>query len=97
MDHAPPKYRHLFLVLATLLFLTMITVVVSRYNFGIFNVWAALLLAVLKSSLVLFYFMHLRHGSSLIQRGFLTTILVLSIMIGFVFLDTAFRGGLHVR
>ena len=91
------SYRRLGAILAVLLAFTMVTVWVSRHNLGPFNVVAALGIAAAKASLVLIYFMHLGQGEPLVKRGFLVTIVVLTIMIGFVFLDTSFRGGLYVR
>jgi cytochrome c oxidase subunit 4 len=95
--HETLGYRGLLLVLAILLTLTAITIGVSRFHFGVFNVWVALAIAATKATLVLSYFMHLRYESPLLRRGFLVSVLALTIMIGFVFLDTAFRGGLYVR
>jgi len=51
----------LFAVLGTLLVMTFVTVAVSRLDFGRFNLWIALGIAVFKASLVLLFFMHLKY------------------------------------
>ncbi|HNY42391.1 MAG TPA: cytochrome C oxidase subunit IV family protein [Bryobacteraceae bacterium] len=48
-------------ILAALLVLTIITVAVSRVDFGSMNTVVALLIASIKGSLVALFFMHLRH------------------------------------
>jgi cytochrome c oxidase subunit 4 len=53
--------RVLFGVLATLLVMTYVTVAVSNYDFGRFNLWVALGIALFKASLVLLFFMHLKY------------------------------------
>jgi cytochrome c oxidase subunit 4 len=47
-------------VYAALVVLTVVTVVVAHVNLGIFNTFVALLIATVKSGLVLAYFMHLK-------------------------------------
>jgi len=51
----------LFAVLGTLLVMTFVTVAVSWFDFGRFNLWIALGIAVFKASLVLLFFMHLKY------------------------------------
>jgi cytochrome c oxidase subunit 4 len=51
----------LFGVLGTLLVMTFVTVAVSWFDFGRFNLWIALGIAVFKASLVLLFFMHLKY------------------------------------
>ena len=53
--------RVLFGVLATLLVMTYVTVAVSNFDFGRFNLWVALGIALFKASLVLLFFMHLKY------------------------------------
>ena len=68
MAHAAhPRVGHvvplpvLFAVLGTLLVMTFVTVAVSWQDFGRFNLWIALAIAVFKASLVLLFFMHLKY------------------------------------
>src|SRR5258706_2075506 len=51
----------LFAVLAPLLVMAFVTVAVSWLDFGRFNLWIALGIAVFKASLVLLFFMHLKY------------------------------------
>ena len=85
------EYKTQALVLAGLLMLTGITVGVSFINLGPFNVWVALLIASIKGSLVLMFFMHLKYESRVLIISFLGTIFFLTIMISFIFWDVAFR------
>ena len=85
------SYRKLLAVLAGLLILTAITVGVSRLDLGAFNIWAAIAVAALKSSLVLLFFMDLRDAGRSIVMTFLITVGLLAIAIGFIFWDIAFR------
>src|SRR5256885_10874167 len=57
----PPKL--LLIVYGVLLLLTIITVKVTDFDLGNFNVWVALLVALIKASVVALYFMHLRWDS----------------------------------
>jgi len=84
-------YRHLLAVLLGLLVLTAVTVAVSRIQLGALNVWAAILIASVKSSLVLLFFMHLKYEGRLIRTTFLVTIFTLAILISFLFWDVSFR------
>ena len=60
-DHHIPIKTYL-LVLTGLLALTVVTVAVSRWDFGAFNGLIAMLIASIKGGLVLWYFMHLKMG-----------------------------------
>ena len=85
------NYRVFAYVLILLLALTGVTVGVSYLDLGKLNVWVALLIASLKASLVLLFFMHLKYESRVIKVSFISTVLVLAVMISFTFWDVAFR------
>lgn len=85
------SYGKLLGVLAILLVLTAFTIVISRIDMGGANIWVALIVASVKSSFVLLFFMHLKYESILIKASFLSTVGFLSILIGFMFWDVAFR------
>jgi cytochrome c oxidase subunit 4 len=57
--HAPASPRTYLGVLLALLVLTVITVTVSRYDFGNWNTIIALVIASIKATLVALFFMHL--------------------------------------
>ena len=85
------SYTSLALVLAGLLTLTGLTVGVSYIDLGKLNVWVALLVASAKSTLVLLFFMHLKYETRVIKVSFVSTVIVLAVMISFTFWDVAFR------
>ena len=85
------NYRVFAYVLMLLLVLTGVTVGISYIDLGKLNVWVALLIASLKASLVLLFFMHLKYESRTIKISFISTVLVLAVMISFTFWDVAFR------
>jgi len=87
-----PTARTYVYVWGGLLVLTGVTVSVAGMDLGELSVLVALIIAGVKSGLVLLYFMHLKY-----ERGFLFklimpgTILLLVLFIGIVFTDIAFR------
>lgn len=85
------SYGKLGLVLAVLLILTAVTVGVSYLDLGFFNVPIALAIACTKVTFVLLFFMHLRYEGAVINISFISTVLVLIILISFTFWDVAFR------
>ena len=89
--HKALSYRFLLTVLAALFVLTALTVWASMFNLGAWNVWVALFIASAKASIVLLFFMHLKYEDMVLKLSFLATIGFLAILIGFIFLDIAFR------
>ena len=85
------SYKQLFVILSILLILTGITVGVASIDLGALNIWAALGIAAIKATFVLLYFMHLKYESRLLAGTLVLTFSVLAILIGFIFLDVAFR------
>lgn len=57
--HITPYSTHIFVLLA-LIFLTVLTVAITWTNLGVWNTTAAMIIAGVKASLVLIYFMHLK-------------------------------------
>lgn len=90
-SHEPVPYRTFILVWVGLLTLTATTVIVSRIHLGPLNIWAALGIAALKSSLVIFFFMHLRQEMRLFKIGLAVLLTILAIFIGFTFFDVLYR------
>ncbi len=89
-QHIQP-YTHLLAVLAVLLALTAVTVAASRIELGGLNIWLTILIASIKSTFVLLFFMHLKHEVRFIRRAFVATVFTLSILVGFLFWDISFR------
>ena len=78
-------------MLLALLVMTGVTVGVSRIELGALNIWVAILIASVKSSLVLLFFMHLKHEGRFIRTTFVVTIFTLAVLIAFLFWDVSFR------
>ena len=85
------SYKQLVVILSILLILTGTTVGVASVDLGAANIWAALGIAAIKATFVLLYFMHLKYESRLLAGTLVMTLSVLAILIGFIFLDVAFR------
>ncbi len=74
----------LFAVLGTLLVMTFVTVAVSWLDFGRFNLWIALGIAVFKASLVLLFFMHLKY-----DKPFNAIVVIVSMALVMLFIAIA--------
>ncbi len=85
------SYKKLIGILIALLILTAITISVSMVDLGKFNVWAALLIASTKCTLVVLFFMHLKYENRVIRISFVVTLFCVAILIGFIFWDISFR------
>ena len=85
------SYTFLAYILGSLIVLTGVTVGVSYIDWGFLNVPIALFVASSKSTLVLLFFMHIKYEGFVIKVSFISTMLVLAIMISFTFWDVAFR------
>jgi cytochrome c oxidase subunit 4 len=67
------------------------TIAVTKFHMGSISILVALLIASVKSGLILYYFMHLRYESRLFRLAFLLPIFVFALSIGFTFLDVWYR------
>src|SRR5690606_4958537 len=74
-------------VIGVLFVLTFLTVFVTRFDFGAFNVVVALLIASIKAGLVMAYFMHLKYDSMVNRSVFASSFLFLFLLAIFSFLD----------
>lgn len=54
-----------FIIFGALMVLTVVTVVIAQFDFGFLNTAIALAVAAVKASLVILYFMHVRHATRL--------------------------------
>lgn len=96
--HGPDHVPHIlplsmyFAVGGGLLFLTFVTVWVSYFDFGSFNLLVALAVAGLKASLVALFFMHLWWDHKFNAVIFVSSLLFLAVFIGFTMFDTETRG-----
>ena len=63
-EHVLPK-RIYYTVFAILMFCTYLTVQIAFFDLGLFNVVAALTIAVFKAALVVLFFMHVKYSTRL--------------------------------
>jgi len=89
--HVVPVRTYL-LVFAALMVLTFATVAASRYDFGEGNTIVAMAIAVLKASLVVLFFMHVKYSSRLVQLMVAAAFLWLALLIGGTLSDYDSRG-----
>ncbi|HRY34208.1 MAG TPA: cytochrome C oxidase subunit IV family protein [Bacteroidales bacterium] len=85
------SYTTHFMVLLALLILTWATVSITNINLGPYSVTAALLIACLKATLVLLYFMHLKFDSKILKISFSAVMVVFALVILLTFFDYLFR------
>ena len=88
--------RIYFSVFFALLILTGTTVGVAFVDLGPFNNVVALGIAVVKATLVILFFMHVRYATRLTSLVVLSGVFWLIIMVGLTFTDYATRGWLGV-
>ena len=89
--HHIVPYRTFLLVLLVLLVFTFISIGVTNYNLGPVTVLVALLLATVKTILVLTYFMHLKYDVKMFGILVAAVMAVIGVVIFITFLDYLFR------
>ena len=73
----------------SLLFLTIVTVLATKVDFGSnINLAIAMFIAVIKATLVILFFMHLKYDKIFHSVVFLSAILAASLFVGFTLMDT---------
>jgi cytochrome c oxidase subunit 4 len=75
-------------VFAGLLLLTLLTVAVTWYDLGSWNLIIALGIATFKAALVVLFFMHLRYDNPFYAIVFVTALLFVALFLGLTLLDT---------
>lgn len=81
--------RLLISVFAALVVLTIVTVGVTWCDLGDLNIWVALGIAVLKASLVVLYFMHLRWESPFNAIAFIAGLTFVALFLALVMADSS--------
>jgi cytochrome c oxidase subunit 4 len=84
-------YRTFLIVLAVLILLALTSVALTRIYLGTLTVALALIIAVIKSSFVLRYFMHLKFESRMFTLAIIAVALLISTVIIITFLDYLYR------
>jgi len=90
-DNHIVSYKLHALVLIALIIMTGISVAVTQIHLGTVTVMVALVLATIKASLVLTFFMHLRFDNRFYALMVIGVIVLIGIVIFITFLDYLFR------
>jgi cytochrome c oxidase subunit 4 len=92
-EHVVPKSLYLT-IFGLLMVLTAATVGLAFVDLGVMNIAVALAVAVVKASLVVLFFMHVKYSSRLVQLVVLASIVWLLILFGITLSDYITRGWL---
>jgi len=84
-------YRVFITVWLCLLVLTGLTIWVAGLQLGNLSTFAAMIIATLKASLVLYFFMHLKYEPPVFKVMALVTLATLTVIILMTFTDVWFR------
>lgn len=84
--HITPYRTHIAILLA-LIFLTVITVAITWTDLGVWNTTAAMLIAGVKATLVLVYFMHLKFDQKIYTYMVLLVLAIFAAVIILTFFD----------
>ncbi|MBA3463776.1 MAG: cytochrome C oxidase subunit IV family protein [Deltaproteobacteria bacterium] len=91
-DHGISHVASMKVLLATggsLLVLTIVTVLATKVDFGTnINLAVAMLIAVVKATLVILYFMHLKYDKIFHTVVFMSAVLAAALFVGFTLLDS---------
>ena len=90
-DHHIIGYGKLAAIWGVLLFLTALTVLITRMDLGGYKVLAALTIASCKAGLVIAIFMHMSYEGRLLRWLLFVALVTLAIFIGFTFFDVLYR------
>lgn len=89
-------FRIYVMVFVALLVLTVVTVWISRHDFGTWNIVVAMLVASVKAMLVALFFMHLKYEKPTTWLYAFFPILLLGLLLAGVFIDNPFRQNPHI-
>ena len=89
-QHVIP-YKVYFYILTALIVFTFMSIGITQINLGVYSVVGALIFAIIKSFLVLTYFMHLKFDNLFLKLSVLSIFLLLLIVIIITFLDYYYR------
>jgi cytochrome c oxidase subunit IV len=92
MTHHITPVRSYLLVFLALITLTVTTVLVSKVELGEYNFVVAMTIAVIKASLVVWFFMHVNRSSSLTRLFVFAGLFWMTILLVFVLSDYFSRG-----
>ena len=90
-DHVVPVRTYLLVFLA-LMVGTFLTVYVARHDFGLWNTPIALAIAIVKATLVVLFFMHVKYNPRLTQLVAASGFVFLVMLFAVTLMDYAARG-----
>ena len=90
-QHSVIGYGTYVLVWLGLLVFTGLTVALAGFHLGTLSVFSVILIAAAKSSLVLYFFMHLKYERPLFRTLVLVAVLTLTVFIALTFVDISYR------
>ncbi len=85
------SYQSHVKVLLSLLVLTMVTVLLTWFDFGILTIAVTLLVASVKATIVLTWFMHLKFESAIIRGMVIGVFALFTLVLTITFIDYSFR------
>jgi cytochrome c oxidase subunit IV len=94
-EHILPRSLY-FGIFGALMVLTVLTVAAAFVNLGPLNIVAALGIAVVKASLVVLFFMHVKYSSRLTWVVVFAGLFWLAILLSLLMLDYSSRGWMKV-
>lgn len=93
-DHSPYGLGHisswqtLVKVWVALMVLTILTVMATWVNLGSLNIWIAMIVAVAKATLVVVFFMHMKHNKPFLMYVFTFSLAFVAFFLAMVMLDS---------
>jgi len=84
-------YKSQIVVLLSLIMLTILTVTITSVHLGPFNTAAAMLIATVKATIVLLYFMHLKFDEKIYRFMVTLVFAIYSVVIIITFFDYLYR------
>jgi cytochrome c oxidase subunit 4 len=82
------SWQTLVKVWVALMVLTILTVMATWVNLGTLNIWIAMGIAFVKATLVVLYFMHMRHNKPFLAYLFTFSLAFVAFFLGMVMLDS---------
>ncbi|HAH23864.1 MAG TPA: hypothetical protein DCL77_08915 [Prolixibacteraceae bacterium] len=89
--HHVVPYRIYFYILLALITFTFMSIGISHLNFGAYSVLGALIFSILKSFLVLTFFMHLKFDQPYLRFLILGVFLLFLAVVSITFTDYLYR------
>jgi cytochrome c oxidase subunit 4 len=84
-------YKSQIVVLLSLILLTILTVTITSVHLGPYNTAAAMLIASVKATIVLLYFMHLKFDEKIYQFMVALVLAIYAVVVIITFFDYLYR------